>query len=76
MQLAAPPIPGWKRAPRFADSSTTHSSGPPPLALQLPTGARQPLPYLLTLVPPLLLAFSLGPAVFLDALDFAGTYGE
>lgn len=43
--------------------------------LQLPTGARQPLPYLLTLVPPLLLAFSLGPAVFLDALDFAGTYG-
>lgn len=45
-------------------------------ALQLPTGARQPLPYLLTLAPPLLLAFLLGPAVFLDALDFAGTYGE
>ncbi|KAI7844273.1 hypothetical protein COHA_002071 [Chlorella ohadii] len=43
--------------------------------LQLPTGARQPLPYLLTLGPPLLLALSLGPAVFLDALDFAGTYG-
>ena len=45
------------------------------LTLQLPTGARQPLPYLLTLGPPLLLALSLGPAVFLDALDFAGTYG-
>ena len=44
--------------------------------LQLPSGARQPLPYLLTLAPPLALAFALGPAVFLDALDVAGTYGE
>lgn len=49
---------------------------PPPLPLQLPTGARQPLPYLLTVAPPLALAFALGPAVFLDALDVAGTYGQ
>ncbi|KAL4437968.1 hypothetical protein ABPG77_004189 [Micractinium sp. CCAP 211/92] len=42
-------------------------------ALKLPTG-RQPVPYLLTLVPPLVLALSF-PDVFFSALEFAGTYG-
>lgn len=41
--------------------------------LGLPTG-RQRVPYLLTLVPPLLLALSF-PEVFFSALEFAGTYG-
>lgn len=42
--------------------------------LQLPTGSRQPLPYVLTLAPPLALAL-LAPGIFFEALDFAGTYG-
>ena len=45
-----------------------------PAPLQLPTGSRQPLPYFLTLAPPLALAL-LAPGKFFDALDFAGTYG-
>ncbi|KAL2636264.1 hypothetical protein R1flu_007743 [Riccia fluitans] len=43
--------------------------------LKLPSGGlRQPLPYLLTLFPPLALALT-SPDIFFKALDFAGTYG-
>eukprot|EP00210_Caulerpa_lentillifera_P006462 g6174.t1 len=42
-------------------------------ALRLPSG-KQPIPYLLTLVPSCGLA-STYPDIFLKALDFAGTYG-
>lgn len=42
--------------------------------LKLPTGQSRPLPYLITLLPPLVLAL-LDPEVFFKALDFAGTYG-
>ena len=42
--------------------------------LKLPTGQSKPLPYLITLFPPLLLAL-LDPEIFFKALDFAGTYG-
>ncbi|GMG99966.1 hypothetical protein Nepgr_001806 [Nepenthes gracilis] len=42
--------------------------------LKLPAGQSQPLPYLLTLFPPLTLAL-LDPEIFFKALDFAGTYG-
>jgi len=42
--------------------------------LKLPTGQRRPLPYLLTLLPPLVLSL-LDPEIFFKALDFAGTYG-
>lgn len=42
--------------------------------LKLPSGRNKPLPYLLTLVPPLILAL-LDPEIFFKALDFAGTYG-
>ncbi|MQL96317.1 hypothetical protein Taro_028991 [Colocasia esculenta] len=42
--------------------------------LKLPTGKSMPLPYLLTLLPPLVLAL-LDPEIFFKALDFAGTYG-
>lgn len=43
--------------------------------LKLPSGRRQqPLPYLLTIIPPLVLAL-LNPDIFFKALDFAGTYG-
>ncbi|KAF5447629.1 hypothetical protein F2P56_033168 [Juglans regia] len=42
--------------------------------LKLPTGQNQPLPYLLTLIPPLALSL-LDPEIFFKALDFAGTYG-
>ncbi|OWM73563.1 hypothetical protein CDL15_Pgr026662 [Punica granatum] len=44
--------------------------------LKLPSGQDQnrPLPYVLTLVPPLILAL-LDPEIFFKALDFAGTYG-
>ncbi|XP_077209828.1 tryptophan/tyrosine permease isoform X5 [Tasmannia lanceolata] len=42
--------------------------------LKLPTGQNKPLPYLLTLFPPLVLAL-LDPEIFFKALDFAGTYG-
>ncbi|KAJ0978930.1 hypothetical protein J5N97_014404 [Dioscorea zingiberensis] len=42
--------------------------------LKLPAGQSKPLPYLLTLVPPLVLAL-LDPEIFFKALDFAGTYG-
>lgn len=42
--------------------------------LKLPTGQSKPLPYLLTLFPPLVLAL-LDPEIFFKALDFAGTYG-
>ncbi|KAJ3697558.1 hypothetical protein LUZ61_001263 [Rhynchospora tenuis] len=42
--------------------------------LKLPTGQNKPLPYLLTLLPPLVLAL-LDPEIFFKALDFAGTYG-
>lgn len=37
-------------------------------------GARQPLPYALTIIPPTILA-CLQPDVFFYALDVAGTYG-
>ncbi|XP_057441465.1 uncharacterized protein LOC130733339 isoform X2 [Lotus japonicus] len=42
--------------------------------LNLPTGQNKPLPYILTLIPPLLLSL-LDPEIFFKALDFAGTYG-
>ncbi|KAL5583007.1 hypothetical protein UlMin_015449 [Ulmus minor] len=42
--------------------------------LKLPTGQAKPLPYLLTLIPPLALSL-LDPEIFFKALDFAGTYG-
>ncbi|XP_074574065.1 uncharacterized protein LOC141830557 [Curcuma longa] len=42
--------------------------------LKLPNGERIPLPYLLTLFPPLVLSL-LDPEIFFKALDFAGTYG-
>ncbi|KAL4364520.1 Tyrosine-specific transport protein [Arachis hypogaea] len=42
--------------------------------LQLPSGQNKPLPYILTLIPPLILAL-LDPEIFFKALDFAGTYG-
>ncbi|XP_059430523.1 uncharacterized protein LOC132164116 [Corylus avellana] len=42
--------------------------------LKLPTGQGRPLPYLLTLIPPLVLSL-LDPEIFFKALDFAGTYG-
>lgn len=41
---------------------------------QLPVGARQPLPYALTILPPTIMA-CLEPDVFFNALEFAGTYG-
>ncbi|KAK9053478.1 hypothetical protein SSX86_030112 [Deinandra increscens subsp. villosa] len=42
--------------------------------LKLPSDKNRPLPYLLTLFPPLILAL-LDPDIFFKALDFAGTYG-
>jgi len=42
--------------------------------LKLPSGQNKPLPYLLTLLPPLFLSL-LDPEIFFKALDFAGTYG-
>ncbi|KAJ8559941.1 hypothetical protein K7X08_003999 [Anisodus acutangulus] len=42
--------------------------------LKLPSGPNRPLPYLLTLVPPLILSL-LDPEIFFKALDFTGTYG-
>ncbi|XP_027158294.1 uncharacterized protein LOC113759853 isoform X2 [Coffea eugenioides] len=42
--------------------------------LKLPSGQNSPLPYILTLVPPLILSL-LDPEIFFKALDFAGTYG-
>ncbi|KAH7837722.1 hypothetical protein Vadar_017235 [Vaccinium darrowii] len=42
--------------------------------LKLPSGQSRPLPYLLTLIPPLALSL-LDPDIFFKALDFAGTYG-
>ncbi|XP_065638589.1 uncharacterized protein LOC111999373 [Quercus suber] len=42
--------------------------------LKLPTRESRPLPYLLTLIPPLALSL-LDPEIFFKALDFAGTYG-
>ncbi|KNA13745.1 hypothetical protein SOVF_114040 [Spinacia oleracea] len=42
--------------------------------LNLPAGQSRPLPYLITLFPPLVLAL-LDPEIFFKALDFAGTYG-
>lgn len=42
--------------------------------LKLPAGKNNTLPYLLTLIPPLVLSL-LDPEIFFKALDFAGTYG-
>ncbi|XP_042514198.1 tyrosine-specific transport protein-like isoform X1 [Macadamia integrifolia] len=42
--------------------------------LKLPSGQSKPLPYILTLLPPLILSL-LDPEIFFKALDFAGTYG-
>ncbi|KAK9273440.1 hypothetical protein L1049_018250 [Liquidambar formosana] len=42
--------------------------------LKLPAGQSKPLPFLLTLIPPLVLSL-LDPEIFFRALDFAGTYG-
>ncbi|XP_050237776.1 uncharacterized protein LOC126687302 [Mercurialis annua] len=42
--------------------------------LKLPASESNPLPYFLTLFPPLVLAL-LNPEIFFKALDFAGTYG-
>eukprot|EP00884_Botryococcus_braunii_P002200 jgi/Botrbrau1/11981/Bobra.0115s0017.1 len=41
---------------------------------ELPAGGRQPVPYALTLLPPLVLALTF-PGVFFTALSIAGTYG-
>ena len=43
-------------------------------ALKLPAGRQQPLPYLLTVLPPTAVALTF-PDMFLTALDAAGTYG-
>lgn len=45
-----------------------------PRLVQLPAGGRQPLPYAITLLPPLGLALTF-PGVFFTALSVAGTYG-
>lgn len=42
--------------------------------LKLPSDRSRPLPYFLTLFPPLILSL-LDPDIFFKALDFAGTYG-
>ncbi|KAJ1292285.1 hypothetical protein BS78_02G380400 [Paspalum vaginatum] len=42
--------------------------------LKRPGGQNTPLPYILTLFPPLVLSL-LDPEIFFKALDFAGTYG-
>ncbi|KAK4855404.1 hypothetical protein QYF36_006976 [Acer negundo] len=42
--------------------------------LKLPAGENSPQPYLLTLIPPLILSL-IDPEIFFKALDFAGTYG-
>ncbi|CAK0749359.1 hypothetical protein CVIRNUC_001904 [Coccomyxa viridis] len=42
--------------------------------LKLPAGQQQKTPYILTVVPPFILA-ALFPQIFFKALDFAGTYG-
>lgn len=42
--------------------------------LKQPSGQNKPLPYILTLLPPLVLSL-LDPEIFFRALDFAGTYG-
>ncbi|KAL6657420.1 hypothetical protein ACP70R_005200 [Stipagrostis hirtigluma subsp. patula] len=42
--------------------------------LKLPSGQNKPLPYIITLLPPLILSL-LDPEIFFKALDFAGTYG-
>ncbi|CAI9106067.1 OLC1v1005125C1 [Oldenlandia corymbosa var. corymbosa] len=42
--------------------------------LKLPSGQNSPLPYVLTLFPPLVLSLY-DPEIFFKALDFAGTYG-
>lgn len=42
--------------------------------LKLPSDRSKPLPYFLTLFPPLILSL-LDPDIFFKALDFAGTYG-
>lgn len=42
--------------------------------LKLPSGQNNPLPYIITLIPPLVLSL-LDPEIFFKALDFAGTYG-
>ena len=42
--------------------------------MQLKAGRQQPVPVLLTLVPPYVLAMAF-PGVFFQALDIAGTYG-
>lgn len=40
----------------------------------MPTTKRAPLPYGLTLIPPLILALSF-PGIFFNALEFAGVFG-
>jgi hypothetical protein len=42
--------------------------------LQMPTTKRAPVPYIVTLLPPLLLALSF-PDVFFNALELAGVFG-
>ncbi|KAM0010072.1 putative amino acid/polyamine transporter 2 [Helianthus debilis subsp. tardiflorus] len=42
--------------------------------LKLPSDKNRPLPYILTVFPPLILSL-LDPDIFFKALDFAGTYG-
>ncbi|XP_062187768.1 uncharacterized protein LOC133891087 isoform X3 [Phragmites australis] len=42
--------------------------------LKLPSGQNKPLPYIVTVLPPLVLSL-LDPEIFFKALDFAGTYG-
>lgn len=42
--------------------------------LKLPASQSRSLPYVMTLVPPIVLSL-LDPEIFFKALDFAGTYG-
>ena len=42
--------------------------------LKLPSGENKPLPFILTLVPPLILSL-IDPEIFFKSLDVAGTYG-
>ncbi|KAG6588142.1 Tyrosine-specific transport protein, partial [Cucurbita argyrosperma subsp. sororia] len=42
--------------------------------LKLPSGENRPLPFILTLVPPLILSL-IDPEIFFKSLDVAGTYG-
>ncbi|CAI7847028.1 unnamed protein product [Closterium sp. NIES-54] len=75
--LVSSPMHSFPPLTSLSTSSLRPHSPTPlhPPALKLPSGrGRTPLPYILTLAPPL--AFSLSnPDLFFTALDLAGTYG-